>query len=258
MLVLNAADARQKIRHLPEACHQALLGKGEAIPILPGRDIAVVDSKLRLPRPGLNQLEGRARLLHDMANIELQAMELALRGLIEYPDAPTEFRDQLVALTLSEGEHFELCLNGLEELGYEWGHWPIHLSLWQTVGVEDSLLDRILIVHRYLEGSGLDAGDKLLTRLKGLAIRDAAWRAVERIHREEIGHVDFGSRWYREVCRIEGRDPDQDFFGRLRQLAQRLPGRTENLALEVRRRAGFTEQELRTLTEFRAWIPKPG
>ena len=120
-------------------------------------------------KKGLSFKEGQARLLHDLASIELQAMELCLRSLYEYPDAPVAFREQLATIALGEGNHLQLCLNGIETLGFAWGDWPVHVALWHSTANSDSLLDRILIVHRYLEGSGLDAGDTLLRRLSGVA-----------------------------------------------------------------------------------------
>ena len=131
-MVFTTADVRQKLRELEGACHQALLGRA-ATPLETARDIRIQATRERTPRAGLSLVAGRAQLLHDLANIELQAMELALRGVIEYPEAPPQLREELAALALSEGEHLKLCLDALEELGHKWGDWPIHLSLWQTI-----------------------------------------------------------------------------------------------------------------------------
>ncbi|MBX3039840.1 MAG: DUF455 family protein [Bdellovibrionaceae bacterium] len=251
MNILETASARQKIMGIEESCHLALLGQLPAVPLAPARDLEVVGFKQLPTKKGIGYIEGRARLLHDLASIELQAMELGLRTLIEYPEASLEFREQLLEVTVDEGRHFELCLNSMEELGFKWGDWPVHLSLWNTVKTGESLMDRVLIVHRYLEGSGLDAGAKILSRLRGLPERDAAWSAMDRIHREEIGHVDFGSRWYRELCRENRLDADHDFRERMTRLRETLPYRTENLDRESRLKAGFTESELLVLEELR-------
>ena len=209
------------------------------------RDVRVV-APAELPcKPGLSTPSGQARLLHDLASIELQAMELAVRTLFEFPDAPAEFRKELAEVALSEGRHLELCLKSLRELGFEWGHWDVHLALWQTVGPEDSLLSRILIVHRYLEGSGLDAGESILRRLSGVGDKNLR-RAVQVIVDEEVGHVQFGSRWYRRIAESHGIDPERDFAERIAKIAYLAP-RRERLAYERRRKAGFNETELAAL-----------
>ncbi len=251
MGVFQTDNVRQKRQLIQQACHQALLGNCEGVPFEPARDVVVMDSRDMRDKPGLGSIAGRARLLHDMASIELQAMELGLRTLCEFPEAPKEFREQLAEVTASEGEHLELCLNGIEELGFKWGEWPVHLGLWKAVDVGDDFLDRILIVHRYLEGSGLDAGERLLQRLAGLPQKDASWHAMERIHREEVGHVDFGSRWYRQICRERRLEPGDDFRDRMQKLRRRLPYRTEQIARGPRLAAGFTETELQVLQEWR-------
>lgn len=251
MNILTTADARQKIKGIAESGHLALLGRLTEVPKAPARDVEVRDFKELPPKQGLGSAAGRARLLHDLASIELQAMELGLRTLIEYPEAKLEYREQLLEVTIDEGRHFELCLNGIEELGFRWGDWPVHNSLWRTVRTGESLMDRVLIVHRYLEGSGLDAGAKILSRLAGLPQKDASWWAMERIHREEIGHVSFGSGWYRDLCQDLRVDPDHDFRVRMQRLRETLPYRTEPLDRGSREKAGFSVAELQVLEELR-------
>ena len=95
-------------------------------------------------------------------------MELGLRTLNELPSAPADFLKELTEVTRSEGRHLKMCLQGLEDLGFSWGAWPVHCSLWAATSVEDSFLDHILIVNRYLEGSGLDAGEQILKRLQAV------------------------------------------------------------------------------------------
>jgi uncharacterized ferritin-like protein (DUF455 family) len=245
MSSLEMPNVWEKIKNIQKSCELALQGGDLSVPLWPARDAQVLDSKLHPPKIGFSQREGQARMLHDLASIELQAMELGLRTLIEFPDAPQGFREELLAVTVSEGEHLRLCLDGIEDLGFSWGHWPVHCALWDAVSAEDSLLDRILIVHRYLEGSGLDAGDQLIRRLDGVESATSTKKIVQQINYEEIGHVDFGSRWYREICRLEKIDPQDDFPARIEALRSKLPKRMEKLNHDLRRRAGFTEEELR-------------
>jgi uncharacterized ferritin-like protein (DUF455 family) len=215
----------------------------------PGRDVAVVDVReVRNRKLKLSSNEGQARLLHDLANIELQAMELAVRTLLEFPEAPQEFREQLAEVALGESRHLTLCLDGIDHFGFHWGHWSAHLALWNAVDAGDSLLDRILIVHRYLEGSGLDAGDSILRRLIGVESK-VARHAVELIVREEVDHVLFGSRWYHRLAQEQKIDVEKDFAERLARIAKTVP-RREQIARDLRVKAGFTEFEIAELIKY--------
>lgn len=220
------------------------------MPILPARDIDALEFKLHPPKKGFSTKEGQARMLHDLASIELQAMELGLRTLLEFPNESQQFKEELYALTLSESEHLEMCLTEIESLGFQWGDWPVNCGLWQSVSSKDSLLDRLLIVHRYLEGSGLDAGDTLLRRLAGVDAKPVQ-KAVQIINTEEIGHVQFGTRWYIENCKMNGLNPGDDFPQRMDRLRGVLPKRINPLNHDLRRQAGFTDEEILYLENLR-------
>lgn len=248
--ILFIKGVREKIRALPESI-EAGWKTGGGIPLgAPGRDLFVLDRGERGTKRGFSTNEGQGRLLHDLANIELQAMELAFRSFIEYPNAPQEFREQMADLALSEARHLELCLDQLQNLGFQWGDWPIRLTLWNAVSDQDSLLDRLLIVHRYLEASGLDAGVSLLKKLAQCQAPDLL-KVVQKITDEEVDHVAFGSRWYQEICRREKKDPDWDFKARMQSLLQRLPKRFEVIDYNIRKQAGFTDFEIQTVIDFK-------
>tara|TARA_B110001454_G_scaffold219194_1_gene251326 strand:- start:83519 stop:84289 length:771 start_codon:yes stop_codon:yes gene_type:complete len=240
----------EKIGLLEAQVHRTLLGDTFAIPKTPDRDIQILERGRHPGKKGLSYVEGQARLLHDMANIELQAMELALRTLCEYPEADKTFRQQLADLTLSEGRHLKMCVDGLRELGYKWGHWPIHLVLWNAVDASDSLIDRIFIVHRYLEGSGLDAGQSLIERFKAIPPNKAV-DIMNVISNEELDHVQFGSEWYRHFCRKSKLDADHKFKSLLTDLLPRLPKRMEPVNVELRKKALFSESEIKDLVHLR-------
>jgi uncharacterized ferritin-like protein (DUF455 family) len=245
----SIAPVRDKIACLPLAVEFALgkltSGTGADLTLELGRDARVVAPAQLPPKPGLSTQEGQARLLHDLASIELQAMALATRTLFEFPDAPSEFRKELSEIAFDESRHLTLCLDGIEKLGYRWGHWDVHLMLWNAVSSEDSLLTRILIVHRYLEGSGLDAGESILRRLSGVVDKTLK-HAISVIVNEEVGHVRFGSRWYKKIAEELKIDPEKDFAERIGKIALLAP-RRERIARELRKLCGFTDFELEQL-----------
>lgn len=258
MLSFSTPDIWEKIKFIENSCAEALkLSTRGHIPDEPARDAHVLHPKLHPPKKGFSTPEGQARMLHDLANIELQAMELGLRTLVEFPNAPTAFREELTQITIQEADHLRLCIEGIDALGFKWGDWPVHLALWRAVSPEDTLLDRILIVHRYLEGSGLDAGDTLIRRLEGTSAKGSIQAIVKQINFEEIGHVDFGSRWYRGICESEKIDPNLDFPQRMDDLRLRLPKRVEPVHRALRLKAGFSEEEIAYYEKLRQDFLKP-
>lgn len=250
MLAFHRPSVELKLKFL-EDDFLAIKSRGKwEVPLVPARDVEVLPPQFHPSKKGLADLEGQARLLHDLASIELQAMELGLRTLYEFPQAPAEFQEELVAVTRSEGQHLRLCLDGLGQLGYRWGQWPVHCTLWMATSSEDSLLDRLLIVHRYLEGSGLDAGEQLLKRLKG-ANAPIVQSILQLITDEEVEHVKFGSSWYHSLCELQNIDPKKDFPVRMWKIREFVPKRIEKISYELRRQAGFTESELQVVEEIR-------
>ena len=221
------------------------VARADLIPEFPGRDVEIVlNIKGHPPKPPFNTAEGQARMLHDLGNIELQAMELAVRTLAQFPEAPAAFRRELADVALEEGRHFNLCLKALDELGFPWGSWPVHRSLWDVV-TDGDLLERVLIVHRYMEGAGLDAGSRLMERLSGVKA-PLAREVVGTIVREEVGHVSFGSTWFRKLCVANGLDANQYFADAYPEILRAIP-RNEKPDFEIRRRAGFNESEIETI-----------
>lgn len=256
MNILTLTSTTQKLKIINETCHRLLQKEHFAIPELPGRDVEVLPIRDLPPKKGLSYVDGQARLLHDLASIELQAMELGVRTLAEYPDAPEEFRRELAAITINESEHLNLCLEGLDALGKPWGSYPVHVGLWQSVAKEDSLIDRVLIVHRYLEGSGLDASHQLLNRLSGIE-KPFVVSILRKIAEDEIEHVRFGSRWFMELCNRQRLDPDSTFRLRLDALFTRIPRRLEKLNVNLRKKVGFSNDEIATLERLRLAFSTP-
>lgn len=252
--VLLTESVDEKLRLIAGECHRLLLNKtprsmASLGALAPARNVSVVHSHSMPSRAGLQSPEGQGRLLHDLANIELQAMELGVRALHEYADAPNEFRHGIAEIVLEEAKHLTLCLHGLRELGFDWGAWPIHNMLWESASESDSLLDRILIVNCYLEASGLDSGEMILRRLSGVTNR-LAREIVAVIAHEEVQHVQFGLKWYRWLCAKDGLNSSDDYVDRLNRLFARVPARATTINEDARERAGFTSAEIDFIKNF--------
>ncbi|MGZ3691066.1 MAG: DUF455 family protein, partial [Pseudobdellovibrio sp.] len=115
MWAYNVENVFDKIKVLRQNADLVLNQQEKLIvPEVPGRDAQVLEFKAHPPKKGFSTKEGQARMLHDLASIELQAMELGLRTLAEFPEAPQEFKEKLWGITLSESEHLEMCLTEIQ------------------------------------------------------------------------------------------------------------------------------------------------
>lgn len=247
--VFSTSNLYSKIDLVDECCHQALLTQYDPIIGAPIRDQPTSDPRLHPIKKGLSEKKGQARLLHDLANIELQAMELGLRTLIDFPHAQSDFKYRLIEVIKDEANHLKLCLQGLEHLGFQWGDWPIHNNLWNATSPDDTLLERITIVHRFLEGSGLDASSKIIHRLESID-SPIIYNALTTIVHEEVPHVKFGSEWFQSICHKEKKDSEIEFEVTLNKLYSKLPVRLEKICTSLRLEAGFTLKEIDSLVNF--------
>lgn len=236
---------------LKKFAHIEQIDLGWICPKQPERDIETLNPSRHPKKKGLSFIEGQQRLLHDLCSIELQAAELCLRTLIEFQNrAPRQFLTELLGVAGEEAEHCGLCLKALKDIGGHWGMFPCHLDLWNTTACEDTLLERILKVHRYLEGSGVDAGFTLLNKIQGVPGGTNLGFVVKRISEDEIRHVKFGSLWFKRICQNEGKIPFEECRRILFKFRKNLPHRRENINTELRILTGFCPEEIRVFKEF--------
>lgn len=215
-------------------------------PALPGRPPLpelVAPSLVR--QRSMATLEGRAALLHALAHIEFNAVNLALDIMWRFAGMPEAFYRDWLRVAREEAHHFDLLRRRLEALGYAYGDFPAHNGLWDMAQrTEDNLLARLALVPRTLEARGLDASPQIRDKLAGAGDRESA-AIVDIILADEIGHVAIGNFWYKRLCQQEGRDPIACYA----ELAQRhgAPRLRGPFNLEARRAAGFDEAELAAL-----------
>lgn len=184
--------------------------------------------------------------MHAVANIELAAVELALLTAGDFPWMEAEFHHDWLRVAAEEVEHFRLVRARLQRMGTDFGAEPIHVGLFQAVLEEPTLEGRLGVVPRILEARGLDVSASLRRKLRGAGDRESA-EALERIYRDEIGHVAAGTRWFRRVCADSGVDPEVSFLALWERHRGVRRGRPGPIDREGRRAAGFSERELAAL-----------
>jgi len=220
-LVLATAEPAQKaaltlrIRTAWES--GSIQGIGDAAP--PRRPARPDRPQLRppgqMPRRRINAAPaGRIALLHALAHIELNAIDLAWDMVARFAPAVEEqadFCNDWTAVAADEARHFRLLSKRLSAIGAGYGDLPAHDGLWEAAETTRACLAaRLAVVPMVLEARGLDVTPPMIERLRR-AGDDASADILQRIHDEEIGHVATGRRWFEDDCRRRGHDPEKRF-----------------------------------------------
>ena len=193
----------------------------------------------------LNSVEGRAALIHAVAHIEFNAINLAWDALYRFPGMPQDYYRDWASVAADEARHFSLLQARLAQLGYQYGDFPAHNGLWQAaVATEHDVMVRMALVPRVLEARGLDVTPGMIERLRRVGDHDTI-AALELILREEVRHVAIGSRWFAYLCEQRRLDAQSTFLDLLRHSAGALPRGPFNDS--ARLEAGFSREELAAL-----------
>jgi uncharacterized ferritin-like protein (DUF455 family) len=162
---------------------------------------------------------GRIALLHALAHIELNAIDLAWDILARFGETglPRGFCDDWVGVAAEEAEHFALLAGRLAALGASYGDLPAHDGLWEAAAATaHDLLARLAVVPLVLEARGLDVTPEMILRLERAGDAESA-AVLRRIYQDEIGHVAVGLRWFDWLCRERGLDPTAAFHDCVRR-----------------------------------------
>lgn len=198
-----------------------------------------------VPKRGLSTAEGRAALLHAVTHIEFNAINLAWDAVYRFRAMPTQFYSDWVRVADEEAYHFQLLRQRLNGMGYDYGDFAAHNGLWDMA--QKTAFDpmvRMALVPRVLEARGLDVTPGMMKRLRHVGDAESV-AVLEIILRDEVGHVEIGSRWFKYFCDQRGFNMEQTFRTLISQyFAGQLRGPFND---EARIQAGFSEEELRAL-----------
>ncbi len=225
----------------------AALSAPHKLPGMPDKPELV--SPLSVKRRAMNTPEGRATLIHALAHIEFNAINLALDAIWRYAGMPREYYADWLRVAGEEALHFALLTGHLQTQGYQYGNFAAHNSLWEMAArTQHDILARIALVPRTMEARGLDASPQVRAKLAQAGDMAAA-AILDIILHDEIGHVAIGNRWYNWLCEQRGLEPVAAYT---RLAAEyRAPVMRGPFNIEARRAAGFSEQELTELTTNR-------
>jgi uncharacterized ferritin-like protein (DUF455 family) len=215
---------------------------------LPGRPVRPVLVRAdAVPTRSPFTPQGRAALLHAIAHIEFNAINLALDAVWRFPGLPSAYYLDWLRVAAEEAGHHLMVVEHLATLGHVYGDFEAHDGLWtMTAKTRGDFVARMALVPRTLEARGLDATPLIQEKLR----KAGDLRAVEildTILQDEVGHVAIGNRWYRWACAREGLDPVAHYKALVtRYEAPRLRPPFNH---EARRQAGFSDEELADLDE---------
>ena len=219
----------------------AVLDAGAAV--IPGRPARpeLVPPRL-VGRRSMATTEGRAMLVHALAHIEFNAVNLALDAVWRFPGMPVTYYTDWLRVAAEEAHHFTLLAAHLRALGWAYGDFSGHDSLWEMVAkTSGDVLARMALVPRTMEARGLDAIPPLRAKL-AQAGDAAAARILDVLLRDEVGHVEIGNRWYFHLCAERGLEPVATYDALTAQY--KAPVLKGPFNVDARRQAGFTEAEL--------------
>jgi uncharacterized ferritin-like protein (DUF455 family) len=160
-------------------------------------------------RRNIGALAGRIALIHALAHIELNAIDLGWDIIARFSGEhlPRAFFDDWVGVAAEEAEHFALLEARLAALGGDYGALPAHDGLWEAASATSGdLLARLAVVPLVLEARGLDVTPAMIARLETAGDRESA-AILRRLYDDEIGHVTAGARWFKHLCDMRGVDP---------------------------------------------------
>lgn len=184
------------------------------LPDRPGRP----DKPLLVPpkatvKRSLHTLPGRIAMLHALAHIELNAVDLSLDIVARFTSEPVphSFFDGWMRVAFEEAKHFRMVRDRLRDLGADYGDMPAHEGLWQAAhSTRNDLTARLAVVPLILEARGLDVTPSLQEKMRETGDMESA-EVLKVIYEDEKGHVAVGAKWFRFLCARERKDPAATF-----------------------------------------------
>ena len=233
--------------------HEALLldsGQSEvrvlAAPGRPDKPELVDASALARRSPGT--VQGRIALIHSLAHIEFNAINLALDAVYRFRKMPQQYVEDWLRVASDECEHFLLLQTRLHGLQSDYGHLPAHDGLWDMARSTDhDVLVRMALVPRILEARGLDVAPPMINKLRQMKDDETA-DILQRIYTDEITHVEVGNRWFRYICdqrSLDGTEVFRDLLKGRNSAYLRSPYNHEARLL-----AGFNVEELELIKQM--------
>lgn len=209
----------------------------------------IVQPKDLRHRKDFDTKEGLATLVHSIAHIEFSAIDLALDAVYRYPTMSMSYKIDWLEVAADEIRHFKMLAGLLKELGFNYGAFPVHSGLFDAAkNTAHNILDRMAIVPRYFEASGLDVSPQIIKKLENKRKIPTVAKLIEIlqvIQDEEIVHVLKGDKWFKYLCEKEGKTSEVYF--EILERYDLLEKHRPHVNVEARKEAGFSGVEIKKL-----------
>lgn len=210
-------------------------------------DTPVLVAPTDVKKRGTSSQMGRTLLMHAIAHIEFNAINLALDAVYRFRCQPALYYTDWLNVADDEARHFHMICAYLHDNDCLYGDYPAHNGLWDmALLTQHDILARLALVPRVLEARGLDVTPTMIKKLQAAGDQQAA-DILTVIYRDEIAHVEIGSRWFNYHCNIQGLEAETTFAALIAQFPQgSLRGPFNH---EARILAGFSHKELKILND---------
>lgn len=219
-------------------------------PLYPGHPSKpnLVEPK-NVPKRKLTNSLGHAGLIHALAHIEFNAINLALDACLRFQGMPFEYYCNWIEVASDEAYHFQLLNNHLKSLGFCYGDFDAHSGLWEAaIKSKDDVLSRMAYVGRVFEAQGIDQAPRIKEQLEAIQDYKGA-EVLDIIGRDEIKHVQYGDYWFKYECQRLNLEPEATFFAIMDKF--NAPSPKPPLNFEGRLKAGFSESEIQKLKDYK-------
>ncbi len=210
---------------------------------------SIVDPKELPKRNHLDTNEGLAALVHAITHIEYSAIDLALDAVYRFYDMPKQFKLDWLEVALEEIRHYKMLNGILEELGFKYGDFDVHQGYFDiSRQTDNSVIERMAVVPRYYEASGLDVNPQIMIKLDNKRKVPIVKKIIEALHiilDEEIGHVGKGDKWFKFLCDRD--NLSHNIYFEILEKYELTTKHRPHINVEARKLAGFSCDEIKQL-----------
>jgi len=235
-------------RWLANELSTASLNEPERI-MNPGRpERPLLVSPRKVPKRSFYSRQGLMRLAHAIAHIEFNAINLALDAVYRFRSMPHDYYTDWLCVAAEESSHFLMLARYLQTNDAQYGDFDAHNGLWEmALKTDNDVMIRMALVPRVLEARGLDVTPAMIDKLEKVGEQQLV-EILQVIHKEEIGHVLVGTRWFNYMCSHRELSPRKVF---VELLDEYMNGAIQGpFDKDSRLQAGFSEDEMQHLVEM--------